>query len=122
MAIQAEVTSSFQQRPCYRYIRAADRMPRYAEVSGKPFDKILCRVRLFNPTGAGTWWIAAYDAEDEIAWGAAELQEIEVGSISMRELPEFRGQFGLPIERDLHYRPTSLEAIIAAGRHAVKQS
>jgi hypothetical protein len=64
-------------------------------------------VRLFNPTGIGTWWIAAYDPDTHIAWGVAELHERETGPFSMDELTEFRGRFGLSIERDLHYRPAT---------------
>ena len=105
-----EVGSTFQNRPAYRYLRASDRLPTYADL---PEDdgSVLCRVRLFNPTGIGTWWVAAYDSEDMIAWGVAELHEREIGSFSMAELLAYRGRFGLPIERDLHYRPATLRAI-----------
>jgi hypothetical protein len=110
-----EVTSAFQRRPAYRYIRRSDNLPTYAELGDKGFDKIIARVRLFNPTGAGTWWIAAYDADNMLAWGVAEIHEREVGSLSIRELVEFRGRFGLPIERDLHYRPMTIAAVLEVG-------
>ena len=47
--------------------------------------------------------------------GVAELHEREIGSFSVDELTEFRGRFGLPIERDLQYRPATIRAI-AYGR------
>jgi Protein of unknown function (DUF2958) len=107
-----EVTSTFQRRPAYRYIRRSDRLPTYGDLGDTPADSIIARVRLFNPTGAGTWWIAAYDPDTMVAWGAAEIHEREVGSFSMGELLEYRGRFGLPVERDLHYRPMTLAAVL----------
>lgn len=102
--------SSFQRRPCYRYIRASDRLPRPADVDTSD-PELVARVRLFNPGGAGTWWIAAYDPETRVAFGAAELVEREMGDIWMPELVEYRGPFGLPIERDLYYEPATLGQI-----------
>ena len=111
-----EITSTFQRRPAYRYIRKTDRLPTYDqlnEADGHTFETIVCSVKLFNPTGAGTWWIAAFDPDTEIAWGVAEIHCREIGSFSIRELAEFRGQFGLPIERDLHFGPATIADILA---------
>jgi hypothetical protein len=110
-----EVTSTFSERPPYRYIRNTDKLPTYDqldEADGHTFDNIVCKIRLFNPTGVGTWWIAAYDPDTQIAWGVAELDYREVGSIGITELVRFRGRYGLPIERDLHFRPTTISAIL----------
>ncbi len=109
---RAEVRSSFQNRPAYRYIRAADRLPTYAELGDKSLSEIKAKVRLFNPTGAGTWWVAAYDPDTQIAWGVADIHTREVGSFSMRELVDYRGRFGLPIERDLHAAPCTLADVM----------
>lgn len=106
-----EVSSSFQERPCYRYIRNADNLPTYDGLSGT-YEEIVCRVKLFNPSGAGTWWIAAYDPDTCVAWGVAELFEREVGDFSMVELGELRGRFGLPIERDLYYKPKTVAELL----------
>jgi DUF2958 family protein len=114
--VSGEVTSTFQRRPAYRYIRHADRLPTYAELADAGFDDIVCTVKLFNPTGAGTWWLAAYDCDTHIAWGVAEIVEREVGSFGMDELVAFRGLMGLPIERDLHYRPQTITALLEGGR------
>ena|SRR5438034_7619011 len=106
------VSSTYQNIPAYHYIRAADRIPTYAELGDKPLSEIKAKVRLFNPTGIGTWWVCAFDPDTQIAWGVAELQTREVGSFSMAELVAFRGGFGLPIERDLHYRPVSIAEVM----------
>ena len=107
-----EVTSTFQRRPCYRYIRLADKLPTYAELGDRPFAEILCPVKLFNPTGAGRWWLSAFDPDTMIAWGVAEIFEREVGSFDMEELVAYRGLMGLPIERDIYYTPVTIAAIL----------
>ena len=99
-----EHNKTFQNKPAYRYIRASDGLPSTDEAWSK--DDFVCKVKLFNPTGTGTWWIAGYDPERRVAVGVAELHEREMGDIWMPELVEFRGQMGLPLERDLHWTPT----------------
>jgi hypothetical protein len=112
----AEVASSFQRKPAYRYIRKADkilaRLPHDAS-----FDTTKCLVKLFDPTGAGTWYIASYDATDGVAYGVADLgYGPEFGAIYIPELVDFRGRFGLPIERDLHWKPKTITALLEGGR------
>lgn len=57
-------------------------------------------VKLFNPTGIGTWYLSELNPETNIAFGLANLQEKEFGYTSLDELKEFKGTFGLGIERD----------------------
>ncbi len=118
----SEVSSSFQKRPAYRYIRRTDRLPTYAQIPDIPFSRIPVKVKLFNPTGIGTWYIAAYDPDTHIAWGLADLHEKEVGSFSMDELVAFRGRFGLPIERDLYWHARSLADVQGRSRRRHPQS
>ena len=96
----------FQRRPCYRYIRESDKMPPLAE--GDEGDGI-ARVKLFNPAGAGTWYLSEYDPKTRRAFGVAVIQEREFGYVDMAELVAFRdSRFGLPIERDLYWEPRPL--------------
>jgi hypothetical protein len=73
-------------------------------------------LKLFNPTGAGTWYL--YEKEDDdIYWCFANLGDPEMaecGTVSMSELMAFKGRFGLGIERDMHFTPLSrsLEDVI----------
>lgn len=116
MAITSDLEfSTFQRRPAYRYIRAADRLPIVAEIGNRNFDEVVCPVKLFNPTGRETWYLAAYDPEMRTAWGVADIFGREAGLIDMAELVEFRGRFGLPIERDLHYSPRTVAVLLAKG-------
>lgn len=106
--------STFQNRPAYRYIRKADRMP--STITARLEPDPLVRVKLFNPTGAGTWYITGYDPETRLATGAADIHDFEIGDFSMAELVELRpvgtiagfGRFRLPLERDLYFTPCPL--------------
>lgn len=92
--------STFQNKPAYRYIRASDHVP--------TSEGAVALIKLFNPTGAGTWYIAEYDPESRNAFGLAVIHEAELGYFSMAELVDYRGRFGLPIERDLSWKPRPL--------------
>ena len=98
--------STYQKRPAYRYIRKSDNVPRVGATRGQT-DPI-ARVKLFNPTGSWTWYVVEYDPETRHARGLVDGFEREVGSFSMAELVEFRGNMGLPIERDLYWQPRPL--------------
>jgi hypothetical protein len=81
---------------------------------GKTGDKsmkdIKIVLKLFNPTGAGTWYL--YEKIDNDIYmcfanlGDAEMAEC--GTVSMSELMTFRGRFGLGIERDSSFKPLSI--------------
>mgnify|MGYP003135518807 CR=1 FL=1 len=60
-------------------------------------------VKLFNPTGIGTWYLTEYNPETEIAFGLSCLHEKEIGYVSMKEIREYKGPFGLGIERDKYF-------------------
>ena len=80
-------SSSFQKRPAYRYIRASDKLPVRNECRNDP----TAWVKLFNPAGIGTWYLAEYDPATRTAYGLCVLQEAELGYVSMQELVAFRG-------------------------------
>ena len=44
-------------------------------------------------------------------FGLVEGHEKELGYFVLSELEEVRGPMGLPIERDLHFKPKTLEEI-----------
>jgi len=77
-----------------------------AQDGTKTFDAV---VKLFNPTGLGTWYLSELDPETNVAFGLCCIHEKEYGYVSMEELQDFRGALGLPIERDRWFKPTSLE-------------
>ena len=100
--------STFQKRPCYRYIRASDKVPAlYSTDGGEP----MALVKLFDPTGSWSWYIAEYDPADRLAYGLVDGFEKEYGYFSMEELVRQRGRFGLPLERDLYWKPQPLKEL-----------
>jgi hypothetical protein len=66
-------------------------------------------MKLFNPCGAGTWYLYEH-LEDDIYMCFANLGDPEMaecGTVSMSELMSLRLPFGLKIERDMHFEPLS---------------
>ena len=94
-------------------LKAFAKQGRTGDKSAKDIKIVL---KLFNPTGAGTWYL--YEKEDDdVYWGYVNLGDIdnaECGTVSMSELMNFRGRFGLGIERDKFFKPMSktLEEVI----------
>ena len=78
--------------------------------SGKYNAKAI--VKLFNPSGVGTWYLSELDPETNIAFGLCDLGDPELGYVSIDELSEVRGFMGLGIERDLHFQPTKFDDLM----------
>ena len=98
---------------------------RFAEVGSQENVKDpIVVVKFFNPCGAGTWWAIEYDPTDRIFFGYVSIfgdHNDEWGSFGLDELEEYKGRFGLGIERDLHFgeKPMSVacpDALAAIGR------
>ena len=68
--------------------------------------------KFFNPAGAGTWYATEFDPESLSFFGYVSIfgdWNDEWGSFSLDELENYRGRFGLGIERDRFFteRPAS---------------
>ena len=94
------------------------------KTGNKSMKDIKIVLKLFNPTGAGTWYL--YEKEDDdIYWGFVNLGDImcaECGTVSMSELMAYRGRFNLGIERDMHFKPLSMSLeevinLVKSGKH-----
>ena len=76
-------------------------------------------VKLFTPDAGATWLLTEIDPGDhDHAFGLCDLGQgfPELGYVSLAELQSVRGRFGLPVERDLHFKAT--KAISAYAREA----
>ena len=62
-------------------------------------------VKLFNPSGIGTWFLTELNPKDNTVFGLCCLQEEEVGYVSLEELKSLKTPLGLGIERDLYFKP-----------------
>lgn len=79
----------------------------YAGTDSEP--DLLPVVKLFTPDANCTWLLTEVDpADPDIAFGLCDLGMgfPELGAVSISELESVRGKLGLPVERDLHFRPT----------------
>jgi len=67
---------------------------------------VICK--LFDPQGAGTWYITEGNLAEGILYGLCVIHCPEMGYVSLDELTGFRGRFGLGIERDTGYQDRTL--------------
>ena len=67
-------------------------------------------VKFFTPDANWTWYASEFDGDD-IFFGLVIGHMAEFGYFSLSELESVRGPWGLPIERDLDFEPTSLKEL-----------
>lgn len=72
--------------------------------------KTIAYLKLFTPDSSWTFYIVEFDGQD-LCFGLVDGHEKELGYFSLSELQRVKGPMGLPIERDLHWRPTPLNEI-----------
>lgn len=88
----------------------------YAKGSDLKNQKVIAKI--FNPYGKGLWFIINSDPNDpDYLWAIVSLDEVEVGSVSRKELENLRvGKFRLPLERDLYFTPMNAEEVLEGVR------
>ena len=67
-------------------------------------------VKFFYPDFSWTWYGIEFDGED-FFFGLVDGFEKEFGTFSLKELRENRGKLGLPIERDMFFKPIRLSQL-----------
>lgn len=67
-------------------------------------------VKFFTPDANWTWYCSEYDGENTF-FGLVSGLEVELGYFSYTELEGVRGRLGLPVERDLHFKPKTLREL-----------
>ena len=68
-------------------------------------------LKFFNPIGRGAWYLTEYNADDNLAFGYADIGSPEMGYFSITEMEEIVLPFGQKIERDNHFVPVPLSDI-----------
>jgi hypothetical protein len=108
--------------PAYNYIRASDQLPTYEQIA----DVVdpLCKVKLFLAASRFTYCVAAVTDYDGMlvlsGYCVSPLQPSydAFEDASLQEIASVRVR-GIPLERDLHFRPLRLRALqaqLASGR------
>lgn len=68
-------------------------------------------VKFFTPDSGWTWYATEFDGED-LFFGLVDGFEKELGYFRLSELKQVKGKLGLPIERDLYFKPTKLKDLM----------
>ncbi len=68
----------------------------------------LVQVKFFTPDCSWTWFVTEFDPDERRCFGLVIGHEAELGYFALEELEEVRGPMGLPIERDLYFKPKPL--------------
>jgi hypothetical protein len=73
----------------------------------------IAHVKFFTPDGSWTWLATCgqQEGDDFLFFGLVDGLEKELGYFCLSELQSVRGSLGLPIERDLYWRPKTLREI-----------
>jgi len=99
------------------------KLPALGTNAEKSMEEVKVPLKLFNPAGAGTWYITEYDPEEELAFGFVNLGDpemAELGYIYVPELLQLKLPFGLSIERDRHFGNHTLKEVfdtVKSGGH-----
>ncbi len=77
--------------------------------------------KIFNPCGHGTWYLINQDPEDpDYLWAIVDLMEVEIGSVSKKELEQTRTRFDLTLERDRYFELVNAQKLyrgLKRGEH-----
>ena len=102
----------------------ANKLPTLDETAQTPISELTVYWKLFNPCGSGTWYIYAYNPDEKIAMGFANLGDpvmAELGTVDINELEKIQiPPFGMKIERDMGFSPMPLQEVIdkvKSGEH-----
>lgn len=84
----------------------AKTIPRLYATDGMSDHMKRVPVKFFNPTSAYTYYVIEYDPDQRLLFGYVTGTEFdELGYQSLDELENYKGKFGLGIERDIHWNP-----------------
>ena len=92
------------------------RLPKLYETEHVPLEEKIVACKFFTPDFCWSWFILEGQEQEDgdflmFAWVVG--LERELGYVSLRELEGIRGPLGLPIERDLHFKPRPLKEVMA---------
>lgn len=78
------------------------------------------QIKYFTPDSSWTWYATEGQAEEDdfLFFGYVIGFEREWGYFTLNEMKAARGPLGLPIERDLHFKPGPLSEVLKQEGHA----
>lgn len=91
-------------------------LPKLFKTENVPLKEKIVHAKLFTPDSSWTWFILEGEEQEDgdfLLFGWVVGLEKELGYFTLRELESVRGPLGLPIERDLHFKPRPLKEVMA---------
>lgn len=95
-------------------IRKLRKSPLYSHEKDAP-EKVEIIVKFFTPDSNWTWFVTEgreLEDGDWLFFGMVHGFEKELGYFQLSELKKARGNFGLPIERDMYYGKHFLSEVL----------
>ena len=96
--------------------KIAERLPPLYSQEGKGDDAIVY-VKFFTPDSSWTWYATEYDPHQRLFFGFVVGWEAELGYFSLDELQNATGPFGMPVERDIGWKPETLREVMSRYSH-----
>lgn len=87
-----------------------EELPKLYEQDSRGLNAI-AYVKFFTPDSNWSWYVTEFDGVD-IFFGLVDGLDKELGYFSLSELKSVRGPLGLKVERDLYFKPKSLEELM----------
>lgn len=81
-------------------------------------DEAKAIVKFFTPDSNWTWYVTEFDGKD-LFFGLVIGHYAELGYFRLSELEAIRGPYGLPVERDLSFKPATIEKL---KEHYIKRN
>jgi len=79
----------------------------------------IAHVKLFTPDSSFTWYVTEGEEQEDGDWllfGLVIGLEEEWGYSLLSEIASARGPLGLPVERDLWFKPGPIDQVLSRGR------
>ena len=80
-----------------------------------PHDELLVITKFFTPDADWTWYAASASKDEESDdiqfFGLVKGLDVELGYFWLSDLLAVRGSLGLPVERDLYWKPQPLSEV-----------
>jgi len=87
-----------------------EKLPKLYTQEEKGLDAIAV-VKFFTPDSNWTWYATEFDGDD-LFFGLVDGFEKEIGYFRLSELQSVKGALGLPIERDMYFKPKTLKELM----------
>ena len=87
-----------------------EKLPKLYSQEEKGLEAIAI-VKFFTPDSNWTWYATEFDGDD-LFFGLVDGFEKEIGYFRLSELQSVKGALGLPIERDMYFKPKTLRELM----------